>query len=136
MRKQTTFVGIGALRVRILSEQRLQLISSKGNVIKGVKGEPYRMSFRSISPESIGNISHMRPVPVAHIPLYYLEKYPISLKYIWQLSPKFRKHCIPISLKLIQISCIPLNFYKNIPYPFKFLANIPENSHRASFICT
>ena len=39
--------------------------------------------------------------------------------------PKFRKHCIPISLKLIQVSCIPLDIYKNFLYPFKFLANIP-----------
>ena len=31
--------------------------------------------------------------------------------------PKSRKHCIPISLELIKISCIPLNIYKNIPYP-------------------
>ena len=39
--------------------------------------------------------------------------------------PKSRKHCIPISLELIKISCIPLNIYKNIPYPFMFLAHIP-----------
>ena len=44
---------------------------------------------------------------------------------MWQIFPKFRKHCIPISLKLIEVSRIPLNIYKNIPYPFKFLANIP-----------
>ena len=29
----------------------------------------------------------------------YFEKYPISLKEIWQISAKFSKHCIPISLK-------------------------------------
>ena len=39
--------------------------------------------------------------------------------------PKSRKHCIPISLELIKISCIPLNIYKNIPYPFMLLAHIP-----------
>ena len=39
--------------------------------------------------------------------------------------PKFKKHCIPISLKLTQVPRIPFNIYKNILYPFKFLANIP-----------
>ena len=39
--------------------------------------------------------------------------------------PKSRKHCIPISLELIKISCIPLNIYKNILYPFMLLAHIP-----------
>ena len=39
--------------------------------------------------------------------------------------PKSRKHCIPISLELIKISCIPLNIYKNIPYPFMLLVHIP-----------
>ena len=39
--------------------------------------------------------------------------------------PKSRKHCIPLSLELIKISCIPLNIYKNIPYPFMLLAHIP-----------
>ena len=39
--------------------------------------------------------------------------------------PKSRKHCIPISLELIKISCIPLNIYKNIPYPFMRMAHIP-----------
>ena len=58
-------------------------------------------------------------------PFKYFEKYPISLKKIWQISPKFRKHCVPISLKNFQVCHIPLNIYKNIPYPFKFLANIP-----------
>ena len=64
-------------------------------------------------------VSHIRSYPFN----YFV--YPISLKEIWQISPKFRKHCIPILLKLIQVSCIPLKIFKNIPYPFKFLANIP-----------
>ena len=60
--------------------------------------------------------------PVSHIPLIILTK-----KYliIWQISPKFRKHCMDISLKLIQVSYITLNIYKNILYPFKFIANTP-----------
>ena len=32
-------------------------------------------------------------------PSNYFEKYPISLKLIWQISSKFRRHCVPISLK-------------------------------------
>ena len=39
--------------------------------------------------------------------------------------PKSRKHCIPISLELIKISCVPFNIYKNIPYPLMLLAHIP-----------
>ena len=38
---------------------------------------------------------------------------------------KSRKHCNPISLELIKISCIPLNIYKNILYPIMLLAHIP-----------
>ena len=45
------------------------------------------------------------------------KKYPISLKEIWQISPKFP----------YQVSHIPLNVYKNILYPFKLLDNIPES---------
>ena len=63
--------------------------------------------------------------PSIPYPFNYFEKYPMSLKLIWQISQKFKKHCIPISLKLIQVSRIPLSIYKNILYPFKFLANIP-----------
>ena len=71
----------------------------------------------------------MRPwkgggVPVSHIPLIILKISHIT-KYIWKISPNFRKHCIPISLNMNQLSRIPLNIYKNILYPFKFLANIP-----------
>ena len=60
------------------------------------------------------------------IPYYPFNYFKIS--HIWQIPPKFSKHCIPISLKMIQvspipftkISRIPLNIYKNILYPFKF----------------
>ena len=49
--------------------------------------------------------------------------------------PKSRKHCIPISLELIKVSCIPLNIYKNIPYPlyaFGPYPCIPKTPSRAS----
>ena len=39
--------------------------------------------------------------------------------------PYIQKALYPISLKLIQVSRIPLSIYKNILYPFKFLANVP-----------
>ena len=39
--------------------------------------------------------------------------------------PKIQKACIPISLKVIRLFRIPFNINKNIPYPSKFLANIP-----------
>ena len=39
--------------------------------------------------------------------------------------PKLQKELWPIYLKLIQVSCIPLNIFKNISYPLKFFANIP-----------
>ena len=39
--------------------------------------------------------------------------------------PKIQIALYPISLKLIQASRNPLTICKNIPYPFKFLANIP-----------
>ena len=39
--------------------------------------------------------------------------------------PKIQKELYPISLKLIQVSRIPLSIYKNIPYPFKFFPNVP-----------
>ena len=77
---------------------------------------------------SISWLFSMRPWkggPSIPYPFNYFEKYPISLKQIWQISPKFRKHCILISLKLIQVSRIPSNIYKNVTYPFKILANIP-----------
>ena len=53
------------------------------------------------------------------------------------MSPKFEEHCITISLKLLQVSRIPFNIYKNIPHPLKFFANIPcipKDPSRASFI--
>ena len=71
------------------------------------------------------NSEALKGGPSIPYPFNYFKKYSISLKLIWQISPKFRKHCIPISLKLIQVSCIPLNIYKSIQYPFKFLVNIP-----------
>ena len=37
--------------------------------------------------------------------------------------PKIQKALYPH--KLIQVSRIPLNIYRNIPYPFNFLVNIP-----------
>ena len=37
--------------------------------------------------------------------------------------PQIQIALYPHIPKLIQVSCIPLNIYKNIPYPFKFLAN-------------
>ena len=43
----------------------------------------------------------------------------------WSLFDVPLLECIPISLKLIQVSLIPLDIYNNILYPFKFLANIP-----------
>ena len=58
-------------------------------------------------------------------PINFFKKYPISFKKIRQLSPNIRKLCIPIFQKLIKVSHIPLFFYKNIPHPFNFLANIP-----------
>ena len=40
--------------------------------------------------------------------------------------PKIHKAMYPhIPKKLIQVSCIPLHIYKNIPFPFKVLSNIP-----------
>ena len=63
--------------------------------------------------------------PSITYPFNYFEKYPISLKEMRQISPKVGKHSIPISPKLILVSHNPLNIYKNIPYPFKFSANIP-----------
>ena len=47
-------------------------------------------------------------------PFDYFEKYPISLKETWQISPIFRKHCIPIP-----------KIYQSIPYPFKYLQKYP-----------
>ena len=44
--------------------------------------------------------------------------------------PQSRKHCIPIFLELIKISCIPLNIYKNILYPFTLWAHIPVSLKR------
>ena len=62
-------------------------------------------------------------------------QYPISLLFFWKIFhipkinmaniPKIQKALNPISLKLIQVSRIPLSIYKNIPYPFKFFANVP-----------
>ena len=63
-------------------------------------------------------------VPVSHIPLIILKTSHIP-KINMANIPKIQKAGIPISLKLIQVSRIPLNIYKNIPYPYKFLANIP-----------
>ena len=40
--------------------------------------------------------------PSIPYPFKYFEKNPKSLKEIWQLSPKIRKHCIPISLKVME----------------------------------
>ena len=55
---------------------------------------------------------------VSHIPLN-----PITLK-----SHEALYHQIPKST---------LNFHKSIPYPFKYLANIPKNQARASLLlCT
>ena len=61
--------------------------------------------------------------PYIPYPFKYFEKYPNPKRNI--TSQKFKKHCIPIFLKLILVSGIPLNIYKNIPYPFNFLVNIP-----------
>ena len=74
----------------------------------------------------------MRPwregVPVYHIPL-------IILKNIWQISPNSESIVSSIYLKLIQVSCISLNIYKNIPYTFNVFSQypcIPKNPSRAS----
>ena len=67
----------------------------------------------------------MRPwkgVPISHIPLIILKNIPCPLNKKWQ-----------ISLKLIQVSHIPLNIYK------KFLANIPvslKQTFQASYVWT
>ena len=39
--------------------------------------------------------------------------------------PKIQKALCPHIPKIEPIIRIPLNIYKNIPYPFKYLANIP-----------
>ena len=39
--------------------------------------------------------------------------------------PKFRQHCFRISLKVTDVSRIPVNIYKKIPHAFKFFSNIP-----------
>ena len=96
--------------------------------------------FLNYQNTSISWLCYMRPWkggPSIPYPFNYFEKYPISLKQIWQISPKFRKPCTLISLKLIQVSRISSNIYKNIMYPFKILANIPlslKNPSRASYI--
>ena len=59
-------------------------------------------------------------VPVSHTPLIILNKIPKINMANMQISPKFRKHCILISPKLIQVPRIPINIYKYIPYPFYF----------------
>ena len=63
--------------------------------------------------------------PSIPYPFKYFEKISHIPKRKMANIPKSRKHCIPISLELIKISCIPLNIYKNIPYPFMLLAHIP-----------
>ena len=70
--------------------------------------------------------------PVSHIPLIILNNIP---KIHIANTPKFRKHSIPISLKLIQVSRIPLNIYKKIsriPLFFGQYSCIPKNPSRAS----
>ena len=51
-------------------------------------------------------------------PFEYFEKYPISLKRNWQISPKFTQMYLHI-LKLL------VKFHKSISYPFNYLANMP-----------
>ena len=63
--------------------------------------------------------------PSIPYPFKYFEKISHIPKRKMANIPKSRKHCIPKSLELIKISCIPLNIYKNIPYPFMRLAHIP-----------
>ena len=49
--------------------------------------------------------------------------------------PKSRKHCIPISLELIKISCIPLEYLQKYPVPlyaFGPYPCIPKTPSRAS----
>ena len=43
-------------------------------------------------------------------PINNFEKYPISLKKIWQISQKFRMHCIPISLKFSYLNALGSKF--------------------------
>ena len=63
-----------------------------------------------------------RVVPDITYPFKYFEKYPISLKMNWQISPKVHPNSESF------VSPYPqniLNFHKSILYPFQYLANIP-----------
>ena len=78
----------------------------------------FTMSYRN--PGIVTNIEALEGGPSIQYPFNYFENYPISLEQIWSISPKFRKHCIPISLKLIHVSRIPLNIYKKSSIPLSF----------------
>ena len=50
---------------------------------------------------------------------------------MWQISPKFRKHC-PIIPKIDPSITYPFEYLQKYPVSFKFLANIPKTTSRDS----
>ena len=86
----------------------------------------HHLTDATIQVENLVNYEALEGGPSIPYPFNYFEKYPISIEFFGKYPQNSESILFQISLKLIQVSRIPLKYLQTYtPYPFNYLANIP-----------